>query len=79
MAVHRRRRWMAALIALLVVYVASYLVVRQTQQQVWARDGRTYVIFPEGFGRVLYYPWRPLSYADQALRGMRSHIGPHRE
>jgi hypothetical protein len=59
-------------------YVGSYVAFRQTNQEVWPKDNQTYVIFPAGaVGHALYYVWRPLSYADGALTGMRFHIGPH--
>jgi hypothetical protein len=35
-------------------------------------------MFPDGSGRLLYYLWRPLTYVDGAMTGMRFHIGPHR-
>jgi len=66
-------------IFLLVVYVGAYAVFRQTQQEVWQTDQKTYVILPSGpLGQALYYAWRPLSRADRALTGMRIHVGPHR-
>ena len=68
-----------AVLALLLIYVASYVGFRTSHQEVWARDQNTYVIFPEGGGgNLLYYGWRPLTYVDGALTGMRFHIGPHR-
>jgi hypothetical protein len=40
---------------------------------------QAYVILPAGHGGgALYYLWRPLSYVDGSLTGMRFHIGPHR-
>ena len=36
-----------------------------------------YVIFPPGYGGALYYLWRPLSYLDGVITGVRFHIGPH--
>lgn len=65
-------------VLLLVLYVGGYLAFRQTNAQVWERDKQTYVIFPAGNGAALYYLWRPLSYLDAAITGMRAHIGPHR-
>jgi hypothetical protein len=60
-------------------YVAGYLLFRQANVEVWAKDKAAYVIYPDtGMGRVLYYSWRPLAYLDGAVTGMRSHIGPHR-
>jgi hypothetical protein len=62
----------------LAIYLGSYVAFRQTNQEVWPKDNQTYVIFPAGaVGHALYYVWRPLSYADGALTGMRFHIGPH--
>jgi hypothetical protein len=70
------RRLLRHLITLAVVYVAGYLAFRMMQQEVWAQDGKTYVIFPDGT-LALYYLWRPLMYLDGALAGMAFHIGPH--
>jgi hypothetical protein len=64
---------------LLAVYAGSYAVFRQTNQEVWTQDKQTYVMFPSGaVGRALYNVWRPLSYADSRLTGIRSRVGPHR-
>ena len=62
------------LVAALAIYVAGYLVFRQTHIEVWDRDQQDYVIFP---GNALFYLWRPLSYVDGAVTGMQCHIGPH--
>jgi hypothetical protein len=61
----------------LVLYVGTYLWFRQSSTEVWERDKQAYVIFPTGYGSTLYYLWRPLSYVDGSLTGMRFHIGPH--
>ena len=60
------------------LYVGSYVAFRQSHAEVRDRDQRTYVIYPETYGRPLYYLWRPLSYLDTALTGMQHHIGAHR-
>jgi hypothetical protein len=73
-------RALLSLTLVFAAYVVGYVAFREARAEVWARDQQRYVIFPEGpLGRMLYYAWRPLSYADGALTGMRSHIGPHRE
>jgi hypothetical protein len=51
-------------------------LIRQTHQEVWERDGITYVIFPED--KVFYYLFRPLSFNDEKITGIRFHIGQHR-
>jgi hypothetical protein len=72
-------RFATLVLLLLATYVGSYAVFRLTNQEVWPQDKQTYVIFPSGaLGQVLYYTWRPLSYADSTLTGMRFHVGPHR-
>jgi len=68
----------AILVAALLIYTGAYLVFRQSHIEVWERDKQAYVIFPEGSGSALYYAWRPLTYVDSTLTGMRFHIGPHR-
>jgi len=71
-------RTTAALVVILLIYAAAYVVFRQTHAEVWERDKQIYVIYPESYGRPLYYAWRPLSYLDGAITGMQHHIGPHR-
>ncbi|HEX8694675.1 MAG TPA: hypothetical protein VF746_19780 [Longimicrobium sp.] len=73
----RRARTAALLLAALAIYLGSYLWLRGARREVWERDGRAYVIFPAG-APALYYLYRPLSYADAALTGTGSHLGPHR-
>jgi hypothetical protein len=75
---HMPSKLFAALVVVLLLYLGSYLVLRQLHIEVWQRDQHAYVIFPEGHGALLYYAWRPLSYVDGALTGMRFHVGPHR-
>jgi hypothetical protein len=67
-----------ATVTLLAVYFGGYIAMREARAERWERDGQVYVIYPDGAGRLLYYAWRPLSYLDARLTGMRSHIGPHR-
>ena len=62
----------------LVLYVGAYVWFRQSSTEIWERDKQAYVIFPAGYGGALYYLWRPLSYVDGNLTGMRFHIGAHR-
>ena len=62
----------------LLLYAGAYVAFRQSHAEVWDRDKQTDVIYPETYGRPLYYLWRPLSYLDTAMTGMRHHIGPHR-
>jgi hypothetical protein len=62
---------------LAVAYAAAYVAFRAFNTEVWAADGKPYVIFPEGLVPV-YYAFRPLSYLDNVLTGMGAHIGPHR-
>lgn len=61
--------------ALFLMYVISYGVFRQTHTEIWEQDNNAYVIFPSA---VVYYIFRPATYIDGAMTGMRFHIGPHR-
>ncbi len=64
------------LIAVL-LYAISYIWFRQTRAEVLEKDGNVYVIFPED--KVYpYYLYRPVSYVDGAVTGMKFHIGQHR-
>lgn len=60
----------------ILVYISSYIYFRQTNIEVWDKDNHAYVIFPKS-APYLYYMWRPLTYVDAAIFGMRFHIGPH--
>ena len=72
-------RILSAVLLVLLLYVGAYVWFRQTSTEIWERDKQPYVIFPAGHGGgALYYLWRPLSYVDGSLTGMRFHIGPHR-
>ncbi len=64
------------LLAILVLYALGYAVFRSVNAEVWAEDGNAYVIYPEN-PLAVYYLFRPLSYLDGYVTGMRSHIGPH--
>ncbi len=61
----------------LLIYVVAYAAFRQSNVQVWEKDKQAYVIFPIG-QPFLFYLFRPITYLDGALTGMRFHIGPHR-
>ena len=59
----------------LFIYLGAYLMLRFLFVAPHT-DGQQYVIFPEE-KPILYYAFRPLSYADEHFTGMRSHLGPH--
>ena len=59
------------------LYCGSYVWFRQTHIETWEQDKQGYVIFPANAG-YLYYFFRPLTYVDSVLTGMKFHIGPHR-
>jgi hypothetical protein len=61
----------------LAVYVASHGVFRFANQQVWATNGVSYVLYPSDKAWV-YYLFRPMAYLDGALTGTQTHTGPHR-
>lgn len=60
----------------LFLYLGAYLMLRFLFVEAHS-DGQSYLIFPSE-KPALYYAFRPLSYADQYLTGMRCHLGPHR-
>ncbi len=62
--------------AVVVIYLLGYGALRLLNAEVWDRDGHTYVLFPKS-PIALYYIYRPMTYLDSALTGMRFHIGPH--
>ncbi len=73
----RRSKIGGVLAILMILYLGSYAFFRTANAEIWERDGQTYVIFPQD-QPVFYYAYRPLTYIDAALTGMRFHIGPHR-
>ena len=72
-----RKRLLALFALVFLAYAFSYIAFRQTHIEVWEQDQREYVIFPTG-SEYLYYLFRPLTYLDSTITGMRFHIGPHR-
>jgi hypothetical protein len=72
------RRTLVLLAIALIAYVGAYVAFRQTQTRTWIRDQRQYVIYPANLpGKTLYWFWRPLALADQALTGRLSRVGNH--
>lgn len=71
------RKAIAVAFLLFGVYLISYAAFRQANIEIWEKDQKAYVIFPES-PVALYYFYRPLSYIDSKLTGMNFHIGPHR-
>ena len=72
-----KRKAIAAIIVLFLFYVLSYIWIRQTHMEVWEKDNNAYVIFPAD-KVFLYYLFRPISYVDGNLTGVKFHIGQHR-
>jgi hypothetical protein len=70
------KRFLLIAIGVLIAYVGSYAGFRASHIERWDRDGMDYVIFPKN--PTLYYLYRPLTYLDARITGMRFHIGPHR-
>ncbi len=58
----------------LFLYLGAYLMLRFLYVETHS-DGLRYVVFPED-RPILYYAFRPLSYADDSLTEMKSHLGP---
>ncbi len=69
-------RLIAALTLCVVIYLGSYVAFRQSNIEVWEKDNNEYVIYPAD-SVYFYYLFRPMSYLDAKMTGMRSHIGPH--
>jgi hypothetical protein len=69
------RRPLLFCLTILALHVAAYIAFRLGNTEIWDKDKQAYVIFNSS---ALYYGWRPVSYVDGALTGMRFHIGLHR-
>ena len=59
------------------MYVGTYIWLRALRVEGWDRDGHDYVVLPQS--SLVYYVYRPLTYIDAQLTGLRFHIGRHRE
>jgi hypothetical protein len=73
---HKMKRRLLTIGILATVYVLSYLIFRNTNIEIWDKDGKQYVIFPKG-QTWIYYFYRPLTYFDSKVTTMNFHIGPH--
>lgn len=71
-----KRNFIIVIFVLILIYAASYVVFREINIEVWEKDNQSYVIFPAD-KVYLYYLFRPASYLDGTLTGMRFHIGAH--
>jgi hypothetical protein len=71
-----KRNILVAIFILVFIYISSYAIFRQTNIEIWEKDGQAYVIFPAD-KVYLYYLFRPVSYIDGIITGMRFHIGAH--
>jgi len=69
----RKAQWTVVAIFGL-AYLSAYLIYRKVNTEIWSVDKRSYVIYGS---KVSYYCFRPISYLDSKLTGMRFHIGPH--
>ena len=72
------KRLLLVSICVLLVYIGTYLYFRNTHIELWSKDGHSYVIFPSD-NPFLYYYFRPLTYIDGLLTGMKFHKGSHQE
>ena len=72
-----KRKILVVVAAVCIAYILSYIFIRQTRAEIWEKDNNAYVIFPAD-KVYLYYIYRPLSYLDGELTGMRFHIGQHK-
>ena len=71
-----KRKILIGVILLFSLYFLGYIWLRQTHSEIWEKDRKIYVIFPED--KILYYLFRPLSFIDNKTTGIDSHIGQHR-
>jgi hypothetical protein len=63
-------------LTLLAVYVMSYMAFRMTHVEVSEQDHARYVVFPPTAKGALYHFYRPLSFADEQLTGLKPRLGP---
>ncbi len=62
------RKVVLCLLVVVVLYVGTYVWFRSSHVEVWARDGKAYVIFPIK-RQYVWYLYRPLTYLDAFLTG----------
>jgi hypothetical protein len=69
------KRVLIMIVVVFAAYVSTYVWLRSSHIERWERDGHDYVILPQS--TAIYYFYRPLTYFDARITGMRFHIGPH--
>lgn len=72
----KRKTILVGCLIFLLGYLGAYLGLRFANVEKWEKDGNDYLIFPKE-SPVVYYLFRPLTYIDGYLTGLRFHIGPH--
>ena len=72
-----RKSTIISITILIFLYVLTYGLFRQSNIEIWEKDGKEYVIYPSD-KIYIYYLYRPLSVIVNKLTGMNSHIGQHR-
>lgn len=72
----KRKQIILTIAFLILIYVGSYFIFRQMHVEIWEKDNREYVIFPEN--KMIYYLFRPFVLIDGKLTNMQFHIGQHR-
>jgi hypothetical protein len=70
-----KRKILTTILILFFIYLFGYIFIRQTHIEIWEKDKKAYVIFPQD--KILYYMYRPLSLIDGKITGIGIHIGPH--
>jgi hypothetical protein len=63
------KRFSVIVLLVAAVYIGTYICLRTSHVDRWDRDVHNYVILPES--RLIYYVYRPLTYIDAHLTGMR--------
>jgi hypothetical protein len=69
------KRFFVTVLIVGAVYIGTYIWLRKSWVEHWDRDGHNYVVLPQS--RLVHYVYRPLTYLDIHLTGMRFHIGLH--
>ncbi len=70
-----KRKMLITIVAVFILYIASYILFRQTHIEIWEKNKTAYVIFPDN--KIFYYMYRPISLVDGRITGMMFHINQH--
>jgi hypothetical protein len=72
---NRKKRQQAIIFILIIVYVSSYLLFRNSSIEIWQKDGGEWVNLKANQAWIYYLYW-PLIYIDTSFTSLSFYIEP---